>query len=40
MTHQIEDKDMDIEFKNKMNISDHIPIQITIKHGGWEWKEL
>ena len=40
MTHQIEEKDIDIKYAEKRNISDHVPIQVTIKHGEWEWKEV
>ena len=40
MTHLIENRNIDIVFKDKLDISDHVPIQITIKHDGWEWQKL
>ena len=40
MTHLIDKDDIKIEFMRKLDISDHIPIQITLKHQNWEWKEL
>ena len=40
MTHLIDKKDIEIVFKEKLDISDHVPIQIILKHEDWEWKEL
>jgi len=40
MTHLIEDKDIEVRFLNKIKISDHVPIEIKLKHEGWDWKEL
>ena len=31
----IEDKDIEIKWINKLDISDHVPIEIVIKHGDW-----
>ena len=40
MTHLINKKDIEIVFKEKLDISDHVPIQVILKHEDWEWKEL
>ena len=36
----IDKRNIEIKFMDKIHISDHVPIQITLKHEGWEWKEL
>ena len=40
MTHLIRKEDIEIKFLAKLDISDHVPIRITIKHGEWVWQEL
>ena len=40
MTHLIRKEDIEIKFLDKIDISDHVPIEIVIQHENWIWKEL
>ena len=36
----IDETNLEVKFMEKLDISDHIPVRVKIKHENWQWREL
>ena len=36
----IEEKDIEVKYMDKLEVSDHVPIRVKLRHEDWKWEQL